>query len=271
MCPELFSKRYGLRPTPEGLMFEGVPGRARIGLYHMVEQFFSRYLRLYKRICVGLRIPRDRAVIEDFRASRSIEQLIMSCAWWVFYDICEIILNALDIDHEREELSTEINTMFAEERLGFELRDGLIEKVGSGFVDAQVQEARYLLREPEFKGGDEHFEKAIKAINVRPNPDVENCIKDAVSAIESVGRIIASDNRALLSKIVRDMVRNGDIPKLIGETIQKVYAYRGDEPGVAHGLVGDSNVTEDEAECVLAMSAAIIIYLVNKHKKLLGD
>jgi len=161
-----------------------------------------------------------------------------------------------------------VTQLFAEERLGFELRNGAIEKVGSGYIDAQIEEARYLLKEPEFKGADKHFEKAIKAVNVRPNPDVENCIKDAVSAIESVGRIIVNDDKAMLSDIIKIMVRKGVIPKLLGETMQKVYAYRGDEPGVAHGLVGDSKVTRDEAECVLAVSAAIIIYLVNKREKM---
>ena len=146
------------------------------------------------------------------------------------------------------------------------MRKGKIEKVGSGFVDAQVKEARYLLKEPEFKGADEQFEKAIKHLNIRPNPDVENCVKDAVGAIESVGRIIVNDDKALLSDIIKDMTNNGIIPKPLDQAIQKLYAYRGDQPGVAHGLVGASKVTIDEAELVLAMSAAIIIYLVKKGK-----
>lgn len=275
MFPELFSKRYGLRPTPEGLMFEDVPERARIGLYHIIYGFFGGdkgikgpYFDLYKRICAALRSPRDRRVEHNYQASEAIEKLIMSCEWGQFYDICDVVWNHLDSQTEKSSFTAQINTMFAEEGLGFELRDGLVEKVGSEYIDAQIKEARGLLREPEFKGADTHFEKAIKAINIRPNPDVENCILDAVSAIESVGRIIANDDKAVLGNIIRSMVREGVIPKLLGETIQKVYAYRGDEPGVAHGLVGDSKVTEDEAECVLAMSAAIIIYLVNKHKKM---
>ncbi|HUU08429.1 MAG TPA: hypothetical protein VMW61_02790, partial [Dehalococcoidales bacterium] len=158
------------------------------------------------------------------------------------------------------------NTLFREEQLGFELRDGKIEKVGSGFIDAKVKEARYLLKEPEFKGADEHFEKAIKALNTRPKPDVENCVKDAVAAIESVGRIIVGDEKALLDDIIKDMAEKGIIPKPLDQTIQKIYAYRGGQPGVAHGLVGASKVTVDEAEFVLAMSAAIIIYLVKKRK-----
>ncbi len=263
MFPDLFSKRYGLRPTPEGLMYEDVPERARVGLFHIVRQFFDdEYLDLYNVLCVALRIPLNTRRANVYLASGAIEELIMNCQWWQFYDACEVLWQCLK--YKRDNLGEEINTLFREEHLGFELREGSVEKTGSGFIDARVKEARYLLKEPEFKGADEHFEKALKALNTRPNPDVENCIKDAVAAIESVGRTIINDEKALLSDIIKAMAKSKIIPKPLDEAIQKIYAYRGDQPGVAHGLVGASEVTVDEAEFVLAMSAAIIIYLVKK-------
>ena len=269
MFPDLFSKRYGLRPTPEGLMYEDIPEPARVGLYHLVTQSFDKkYLALYDVICRALRIPvkLKTTLRSDSTGSSEIEDLIMKCQYWQFYDICEVMWQSLEYEWDRDSLSDEINTLFREEHMGFELRDGKVEKIGSGFIDARIKEARYLLKEPEFTGADKHFEKALKALNTRPNPDVENCVKDAISAIESVGRIIFNDEKALLSDIIRKMARNKTIPKPLDEAIQKVYAYRGDQPGVAHGLVGTSKVTIDEAEFVLAMSAAIIIYLVKKRQ-----
>lgn len=251
-------------------MCEDVAERARVGLYHIVRQFFeTKCLNLYNVLCIALRTPVDHNVQvrgSDFLASLTVEKLIMNCHWWQFYDVCELLWQGLEGKREKDSLSNEINTLFREEHLGFELRDGKVEKTGSAFTDARVKEARYLLKEPEFKGADEHFEKALKALNTRPNPDVENCIKDAVSAIESVGRISVNDDKALLSDIIKSMARSKIIPKPLDEAIQKVYAYRGDQPGVAHGLVGTSKVTIAEAEFVLAMSAAIIIYLVKKRE-----
>jgi len=269
MFPDLFSKRYGLRPTPKGLMYEDVTEQARVGLYHIVRQFFEKYYDLYEALCTALRLPLDKNIAvsypsQDYLASVIIEKLIMNCQWGQFYDICEVLWQGLENKREKDSLSDEINTLFREEHLGFELRNGKVDKVGCGFIDARVEETRYLLKEPEFKGADKHFEKALKALNIRPDPDVENCIKEAVCAIESVGRIIINNDKALLSDIVKTMAKNEIIPKPLDEAIQKVYAYRGDQPGVAHGLVGLSKVTVDEAEFVLAMSAAIIIYLVKK-------
>jgi hypothetical protein len=276
---ELFSKRFNLRPTPEGLMYEDVPERARVGLYHIAEKFFGGenqkgYDALYREICVALRIKRDRLAdltAFDYQVSPFIEKLIMECEWYQFYDICEVLWANTYSKYSRrqgEEISEQINTLFREEQLGFEMRDGKVEKVSSGFVDAKVKEARYLLKEPEFKSADELFEKAIKALNERPNPDAENCIKDAVATVESVGKIIRKDKNAHIDNIIKDAVQNDVIPRLLGDPIIKLYAYRGNEPAIAHGGIEPSKVTADEAEFVLAMSAAIIIYLVKKRSKL---
>ena len=271
---DLFSKRYGLRPTPEGLMYEGVPERARVGLYHLVERFFGGQYKkshpeLYQEICVALRIPRERG-LTDYGASIAIEKLIKDCEWHQFYDICEVMWANPYSDYSRHqgEFTEQVNTLFREEQLGFEIREGKVEKVGSGFIDAKVKEVRYLLKEPEFKSADELFEKAIKALNERPNPDVENCIKDAVATVESVGKIIRKDKNARIDNIIKEAIQKGVIPRLLGDPIIKLYAYRGDEPAVAHGGIEPSKVTMDEAEFVLVMSAAIILYLVKKRSLL---
>lgn len=280
MFEGLFSKRNDLRPTPEGLMDEDVSERTRVGLYLIIDKYFEKldkrarlaYLELYSKICMALRIPRDRQVLAYyFRVPPVIEKLINTCDWGQFYDICEVVwatLSDTKYQHYQEEFTVQVNTLFQEEKLRFGFQDGKAEKVGSGFIDAEVKEARYLLKEPEFKSADELFEKAIKALNERPHPDVENCIKDAISTIESVGKIIRNDKNAKINNIIKDARQKGVIPHPLGDSIIKLYAYRGDEPAVAHGGVEPSKVTIDEAEFVLAMSAVIIIYLVKKRSKL---
>lgn len=268
---DLFSKRYSLRPTPEGLVSEDVPKSARVGLYYIFEKTtYSDLSEFYSNICVALRIPRETRDSNLARFYQNmeipVEILIMTCDWWRFYDICELMYGELAYEPYRRELSKQINKLFVDEQLGFEMRGGKIEKVGSAFVDAQIKEARYLLKEPEFKGTDKQFEKAINHLNLRPNPDIENCVKDAVGAIESVGKIITNDKKALLSDIIKELAQKEVIPKPLDQVFQKIYAYRGNEPGVGHGLVGLSKVTIDEAEFILAVSAAAIIYLVKKRE-----
>ncbi len=278
MTAEYFSRKYGLRPTPDGLIYEDVPIEARTGLFQIMTisvkiniGYQNEFLNLYQAICKMLRKPWNWNITEDFGAAQATESLIMDCKWWEFYDICQFFWQYLDYKYklksEREKLTAyeyQINYLFRDEFLGFELHDGEIERTGNPITDAKIKEARILLKEPEFKSADELFEKAIKAFNERPNPDVENCIKDAVAAIESIGKIISNNEKAKLDDIINNAVKKGVIPQPLDQTITKLHAYRGNEPAVAHGGIEPSKVTIDEAEFVLAMSAAMILYLVKK-------
>jgi hypothetical protein len=209
--------------------------------------------------------------IEDSRGVQieSIKDWLEHNSWWEFLDLCELIsLSLNEYPSKRGEYSKKLNALFREEKIGYAMQEGKIERIGNEYTSQYIAEARKLLKDEKYIGAQQHFEKALGYINIRPNPDVENCAKDAVSAIESVGRTITGDEKALLSEIIRDMVAKGVIPKPLDQVIQKLYAYRGNQPGVAHGSVGASQVTIDEAEFVLAASAAAIVYLVKIRSKL---
>ncbi len=273
-----FSERYGYRPDKKGLIEQEVTKTARIGMCYIIEDQldYANSHDLYSYICKFLRVHPGVASVKLKMArildttnpeKRVISDIIMECDWVAFYDLCELFYAFMNRGYE-EEFALQVNKLFKEERLSYQMSSGKIEKLGNPITVAKIKEARILLKEPEFKGADEQFEKAIRALNVRPNPDIENCIKDAVGAIESVGRILTGDEKALLDGIIKGAVKNGIIPQPLDQTFIKLYAYRGNEPGVAHGAVGESKATIYEAELVLAMSAAMIIYLVEKRSLL---
>jgi hypothetical protein len=279
---ELFSRSFGLRLTPEGLLYDKVPETTRIGFFNLIFSLlpdpsisYPCYKSLYLELCRILKIKLDWGMINEPQFAHSIESIILKCEWHTFYEICQIVYSFF-LKESESPVSTfskpgalkifqeQTSSLLKDEFLGFELNDGKIVKIGNAITDAKIKEARILLKEPEFKGADQHFEKAIQFFNIRPNPDTENCIKDAVGAIESVGRIITSNEKAELDNIISEAVKKGVIPKPLDQTFIKLNAYRGNEPGVAHGAVGELKNKVDEAELVLAMSAAMIVYLVKK-------
>jgi hypothetical protein len=274
MYQELFSRRYKLTETPSGLMSDSVPDSARIGFWNILYDFFTfdrphplTFTKLYERVTRALKLQRNmRALMHESIAFEHLEMIVKQSELKQYYDICQITAQIIEekSSSKYESFVNLLDSLFKDEYLGYELREGRIEKTLPDFLSIQVQESRYLLKEPEFKGADQHFEKAIKALSIRSNPDVENCVKDAVAALESVARVITSNNTALLDKIIRDLTKKGVIPKPLNQVIEKIYAYRGNEPGVSHGAVDIPNVTVNEAEFILATSAASIIYLVSK-------
>jgi len=273
---ELFSRKFGLRPTPQGLIYDSIPETARIGLFHIIFESLGgiddepKYQSLYLAICKTIRIRLDWSISHEIIYAEAIEEIILKCEWDKFYEICQIAYQVVERlrKHLIKDFQEKLNALFKDEFLGFELQDSRIERLGNPITDAKIKEARILLKEPEFKGADELFEKAINAFNILPNPDSENCIKDAVAAIESVAKIVSNNEKASLDDIIKAAAKKQVIPQPLDQTITKLYAYRGNEPAVAHGGIEPSKVTVDEAELVLAMSAAMIIYLVKKRSLL---
>jgi len=271
MSPELFSRRYNLRGAPEELIYDDIPNTARTGFLYIFDKYKQYIIArlIVKEYCEAKRMLPGllNQFVEEPRNLKinDIEQWLKTENWWEFLDLCELISLSLNkYPRKRGEFSKKLNSLFREEKIGYEIQEGKIERKGNEYTSQYIAEARKLLKGLEFKSADELFEKAIKALNERPKPDVENCIKDAVAAIESVGKIISKDEKAELDNIIKDATRKGIIPTPLDQTIIKLHAYRGKEPAVAHGGTKPSKVTVDEAEFVLAMAAAIIIYIVKK-------
>ena len=127
-----------------------------------------------------------------------------------------------------------------------------------------IREAHALLTDPKFHGPDQQFAKAIAHLNSRPEPDLENCVKDSIGALEAVANILAGTRGQHLNVLLEKDPFKSLFHPAIRQCIDKLYAYRGAAPGVSHGLVGESGVSVDEALWALQMAAATIILMVNK-------
>lgn len=161
--------------------------------------------------------------------------------------------------------SEKVNTILARDGIPWRLdHHGRVIRALHPQVARQIKEARALLTNPRFRGPDEQFERAIGYISKRPEPDEENCVKDAIGAIEAVANILAGTTRVQLNRLLDREPFSSRIHPIIREAIDKIYAYRGAAPGVAHGQVGPSAVSLAEAIWILSTSAATILYFVQK-------
>jgi len=198
-------------------------------------------------------------------AQQEIQGMIRTRDWWNFYDVCEILVDGVHgSSASSDEFETDANRLFEEECLGWRLKGGLVERVGTEQSERLLDEARHFLQDARFAGPEEQFAKAVRALSVRPEPDTANCVKDAVGAVEGVARIVTGRQSAVLSRIVADLKRKGILHATLAKCFEGLYAYRGDAEGAAHGAVTAIPVPLAEAEMALNTSAALIIYLVNK-------
>jgi len=277
MAEPLFSERQGLVPQPEPQTDDYLPGWVREAVTNEIRNFVENKpsgrlpnLDLYSLFRPYIWQVLNREPPRNPMGgpwAMYIPRTLAQCSWGQFYDVLEQIAELINQQWGKEYLSAfseKINAILARDGIPWSLEQGRVTRTLNPQVAKQIEEVQTLLTNPRFEGPDEQFGKAVEYLNKRPEPDEENCVKDAVGAMEAVANIIAGTSGVQLNTLlIREPFSSGIHPT-IRQAINKIYAYRGAAPGAGHGQVGPSVVSLAEAMWVLAISAATILYFVQK-------
>ncbi|MBI4310728.1 MAG: hypothetical protein HY681_03010 [Chloroflexi bacterium] len=277
MSNDSFSERHGFAPQTEPKADDYLPRRVREAVTNEIHNFVttSSVFGLEPHGLYRVFRPYIWTVLEREPPKSPlggpwayyIPEVLLRCPWWQFYDILEEVCRFAGNRWEAQYLPRfmeQVNACLANEGIPWTLTDGKVVKRLNPQAATAIRAATTLLANPRFRGPDEQLGKAIQHFNKRPQPDKENCVKDAVGAVEATANIIAGTTGVQLNTLLDRKPFSVGIHHAIRQAIEKVYAYRGAAPGVSHGQVGAAAVELPEAEWVLTVSAATIAYLVGK-------
>ena len=107
----------------------------------------------------------------------------------------------------------------------------------------------------------------------RENPDYENSIKEAISAVESVCCIITgmSGAQATLGNALKHLEDSGlSLHGALKSAFEKMYGYASDTDGIRHGGIDFKNAPAEDAKYMLISCSAFINYLIEKYSKIGG-
>jgi len=279
-----FSERHGYRQPPEGpFEFEYLSPEVRAGIAQVTKQLQQIFLtETVAALAMNLGrfedVPSTRTQAErllgdllDVRPLSSAERQLAELsrqvgepfkaarqvAWYEVLDLCEALYGHVT---EPRKFQDALNALFRRYSIGWEMRVGRLERRGEAHTDQVIQEARGLLGDERHQSVNELFEKALGHRNKRPEPDWENCVKDATLALHAMIQVV--EPRAKGSNFDSDLNQLKDrIHPALAELLKKLNAYRGDAPRVAHPGDASKRVVEADAEFVLTTSAGAIIYL----------
>jgi hypothetical protein len=219
----------------------------------------------------------DQTKNKDFlnQISARIHKLI----WNQVYFFCERVYSKLlkDVGNEFDEwykslsevrnyFTDEVNLIMEEENLVFHFSDGQFHRRGRAQTQKVLERVGTVLANPKLEKVKNHYNKARKFFDVRPAPDLENCVKEALCALEACIEILTAKNASKeFEKTIRQLQGNrpDQIPSPIGEGMIKIHSYRGSGQGVAHASLQGNRVALIDAELVLSLVASYITYLVD--------
>ena len=278
MAEPVFSEREGLAPQAETQGDDYLPPWVRERITNVIKCFVENNppgdypsLDIYSLFRpyiwkVLQREPPNNPVGGPW--AMYIPRTLAQCSWWQFYDLIEqtsVCMNQQWGEEYISAFSEHVNTILAREGIAWRLdRQGHVIRALNPQVARHIEEARTLLTDPRFRGPDEQFERAIVYMSKRPEPEEENCVKDAIGAVEAVANILAGTTGVQLNRLLDREPFSSAIHPTIKGAIDKIYAYRGVAPGVAHGQVGPSVVSLAEAMWVLSVSAATMLYFTRR-------
>ena len=117
------------------------------------------------------------------------------------------------------------------------------------------------LTDSQFVGVDAHLQQALALYAQRDDPDYRNSIKESISAVESMAKIISGNPKAELSDALKEMEKKKLLHAALKEGFIKLYGYTSDADGIRHSMMDKPNLDAADARYFLLSCTSFINYL----------
>lgn len=196
------------------------------------------------------RTNRGRMILDTIR------EYFFSCEWNEVYDFLEFVVRVHAKDKPR--LPGYLNQILERELAGYKFIDGMIVDI------TDVQESELLaeaLSDSKFGPVTAHLERALQLLADRKQPDYRNSIKESISAVEAMARIVAETPKATLGEALKVLDKKGRLHPALKDGFSKLYGYTNDDDGIRHAMLDEPNIDQSDAKYFLLSCTSFINYL----------
>jgi hypothetical protein len=275
-----FSERYGHVPVRSVLQVDDIDPSLRNRLWNITRTAFfydaprlkggdNDILSIQDRPCDlfediwhnYFKEPVDTLGGSYFDALNNVREHFMECHWYEVYDFLEFLSDPPPND----KFFNIINEVLKEEMSGYRFVSGRIAQITSEQEIAAIEEA---LSVPDsLKPVREHLNQSLALLSDRKVPDYRNSIKESISAVESLSKIISKQPKATLSPALNAVEKKTKFHSDLKEAFQKLYGYTSDAQGIRHALMDEPTLDFEDAKFMLVSCSAFVNYLVVKAQK----
>ena len=256
-----FSKRYNYRgPEEEISVREDAPEDLRFALPQIAEDVGVKPSPLRRVVCRVLRVrPDPMNWTEHPNVSDEVNDLIAECPWFKVYDIAEALYATLapHFPDRAEAFEEQLNDVFLEKGIGWQMTDGEIVYRGSGGFAETTRLADEILADTGHSAAANEVREALHDISRRPEPDVTGPIQHAMSALECTAREVTGKRNLTLGRLVPHL----DLTPPLDVVVDKLWGYASER---ARHIRESQSVTTEEAELVVTLACSLCTFLVRR-------
>jgi hypothetical protein len=180
-----------------------------------------------------------------------VRSFFFDCKWNEVYDFVEFVLRAFP---RNEAIRKLINQTLERESSGFRIIDNRLTPISD---EAEVREVVDAVGS-RFLGVTEHLKSSIGHLTDRSSPDYKNSIKEAISGVEAMAKIVSGDPKATLDDALKSLERSGKLHPSLKGAFSELYGYTSDAEGIRHALLAESNLSQADARYFLVVCSAFI-------------
>lgn len=276
------AERLGIMPSASLLSIEDMPPNLRNRLWNLTYMFLkvqaeenslnnfreSKLQWLKPKIWhLFFKQPIDKIPYTDPEVISHIREFFYKAKWNNIYDFIEFILEySEDCRIPMEEILNSYNITLEEEVAAFRLLDKKFVPITN---DDEIESIKVAIKSPEgedpFTGARIHFKNAIQLLSDKNNPKYANSIKESISALENVCRIVTGE-KSLGKALQKINKTHNHINSQLIDGFEKIYAYTNNkENGIRHALIEDINEPDfHDAKYMLVACSAFVHFLTGK-------
>lgn len=276
-----FSQRKGLVPERITLQTDSMDIELRNGLWSLssksyfrnweftygrnttnellIELFEKLYLSYYKK-------PID--TMGDYhRVCHKTRLYFFKCQWFEVYDFIEFLANNYSDDTINQKYIYECNILLENEKSAYRFIGGIITDIITPEEKSEIENA--LNSTVSIKQIHTHLDTALRQYSNKKDPDYRNSIKESISAVEGICRLITGKDNITLGDALDEIERRNVVkfhPALKG-AFHKIYGYTCSADGIRHALLDEKILNSEDARFMLIACSAFINYLLIKVDK----
>jgi len=270
-----FSERHGLAAPRSAVQVESMDAALRTALWNAYATVFvgksgSQWSKggtlswLYEILWpLFFKLPVDDIPRETYRTERQIRDWFFAAPWHSVYDFVEFVATISQRSWKFRFLEGVADAL-KREMAGYRLSGDTIVPISDPIEISSIETAIVQTSKAPLAGAREHLATALALLSDRQAPDFRNSVKESISAVESVARVLSGEPRAELGKALKKIEDKVPLHGAFRAGISSLYGYSSDEGGIRHALLEAPTVDFDDAKFMLVACAGFVSFLVGK-------
>lgn len=273
-----FSQRMGLTPKEFPLQVDSLDDATRMDIWNAFYMAFASHLMnclLVSSLDIKLRSFCETVWSDFFRLDisqlreskrflREVRSFITSKdrKWNEVFDLCEFIIQ-IPINQSKS-FCDKLDMVLQRNNVAYRVIGTEISPITD---EQEIQAIKIAMELPDqLAGARTHISTALQLLSDREKPDYRNSIKESISAVEAVCKVLANNEHATLPDAIKSLKKNGfTLHGGLEQGLLKIYGYTSDQGGIRHAMIEEGTVaTQEDALFMLVSCSAFCHYLQQK-------